>query len=74
MFLVFCCFLLGCKLLYKHDLAKRWGTHCKMCSYCLQASPKLVQHHFGGKMEEFCSEECMSKFTVLYYQVSNVFM
>ncbi|XP_054026294.1 zinc finger MYM-type protein 4 isoform X5 [Dryobates pubescens] len=60
----------GCKLLYKHDLAKRWGNHCKMCSYCLQASPRLVQHHFGGKMEEFCSEDCMSKFTVLYYQMA----
>ncbi|XP_074750765.1 zinc finger MYM-type protein 4-like isoform X4 [Strix uralensis] len=60
----------GCKLLYKHDLAKRWGNHCKMCSYCLQTSPKLVQHHFGGKMEEFCSEECMSKFTVLFYQMA----
>uniref|UniRef100_A0A663MTV8 Zinc finger MYM-type containing 4 n=2 Tax=Athene cunicularia TaxID=194338 RepID=A0A663MTV8_ATHCN len=60
----------GCKLLYKHDLAKRWGNHCKMCSYCLQTSPKLVQHHFGGRMEEFCSEECMSKFTVLFYQMA----
>lgn len=63
--------LLGCKLLYKHDLAKRWGNHCKMCSYCLQTSPKLVQNLFGGRMEEFCSEECMSKFTVLFYQVNN---
>ncbi|XP_051493916.1 zinc finger MYM-type protein 4 isoform X5 [Apus apus] len=60
----------GCKLLYKHDLAKRWGKHCKMCSYCLQSAPKLVQNHFGGKMEEFCSEECMSKFTVLFYQMA----
>ncbi|XP_064028988.1 zinc finger MYM-type protein 4-like isoform X7 [Pogoniulus pusillus] len=60
----------GCKLLYKHDLAKRWGAHCKMCSYCLQASPRVVQHHFGGRMEEFCSEDCMSKFTVLYYQMA----
>ncbi|XP_067318594.1 zinc finger MYM-type protein 4-like isoform X2 [Anolis sagrei] len=60
----------GCKLLYKHDLAKRWGNHCKMCSYCLQMSPKLVQNHFGGKVEEFCSEDCMSKFTVLFYQMS----
>ncbi|XP_039942022.1 zinc finger MYM-type protein 4 isoform X3 [Hirundo rustica] len=59
-----------CKLLYKHDLSKRWGTHCKMCSYCLQTSPKLVQNHFGGKTEEFCSEECMSKFTVLFYQMA----
>lgn len=62
--------LLGCKLLYKHDLTKRWGNHCKMCSYCLQTSPKLVQNLFGAKMEEFCSEECMSKFTVLFYQVN----
>uniref|UniRef100_A0A8C2U2A7 Zinc finger MYM-type containing 4 n=1 Tax=Coturnix japonica TaxID=93934 RepID=A0A8C2U2A7_COTJA len=58
-----------CKLLYKHDLTKRWGNHCKMCSYCLQTSPKLVQNLFGAKMEEFCSEECMSKFTVLFYQM-----
>ncbi|KAI1231229.1 hypothetical protein IHE44_0008166 [Lamprotornis superbus] len=59
-----------CKLLYKHDLSKRWGTHCKMCSYCLQTSPKLVQNHFAGRTEEFCSEECMSKFTVLFYQMA----
>lgn len=68
--LFFLALFLGCKLLYKHDLAKRWGNHCKMCSYCLQTSPKLVQNHFGGKVEEFCSEDCMSKFTVLFYQVS----
>nr|XP_033811126.1 zinc finger MYM-type protein 4 isoform X1 [Geotrypetes seraphini] len=60
----------GCKLLYKHDLAKRWGNHCKMCNYCLQTAPKLVQNPLGGKMEEFCSEECMSKFTVLFYQMA----
>ncbi|XP_069731427.1 zinc finger MYM-type protein 4 isoform X4 [Phaenicophaeus curvirostris] len=60
----------GCKLLYKHDLSKRWGNYCKVCSYCLQASPRLVQNHFGGKTEEFCSEECMSKFTVLFYQMA----
>ncbi|KAM4795002.1 zinc finger MYM-type protein 4 [Rhinophrynus dorsalis] len=59
----------GCKLLYKHDLAKKWGNHCKMCSYCYQTSPKLVRNHFGGKLEEFCGEECMSKFTVLFYQM-----
>ncbi|XP_044891463.1 zinc finger MYM-type protein 4 isoform X4 [Felis catus] len=60
----------GCKLLYKHDLAKRWGNHCKMCSYCLQTSPKLVQNNLGGKVEEFCCEECMSKYTVLFYQMA----
>ncbi|KAM5269371.1 zinc finger MYM-type protein 4 isoform 8-T11 [Hipposideros larvatus] len=60
----------GCKLLYKHDLAKLWGNHCKMCSYCLQTSPKLVQNNLGGKVEEFCCEECMSKYTVLFYQMA----
>ncbi|XP_036767838.2 zinc finger MYM-type protein 4 isoform X3 [Manis pentadactyla] len=60
----------GCKLLYKHDLAKRWGNHCKMCSYCLQTSPKLLQNNVGGKMEEFCCEECVSKFSVLCYQMA----
>ncbi|XP_063092124.1 zinc finger MYM-type protein 4 isoform X1 [Cavia porcellus] len=60
----------GCKLLYKHDLGKRWGSHCKMCSYCLQTSPKLVQNNLGGKLEDFCCEECMSKYTVLFYQMA----
>ncbi|XP_036203592.1 zinc finger MYM-type protein 4 isoform X4 [Myotis myotis] len=60
----------GCKLLYKHDLAKLWGNHCKICSYCLQTSPKLVQSNLGGKVEEFCCEECMSKYTVLFYQMA----
>ncbi|KAM6173213.1 zinc finger MYM-type protein 4 isoform 4-T4 [Erethizon dorsatum] len=60
----------GCKLLYKHDLGKRWGSHCKMCSYCLQTSPKLIQNNLGGKLEDFCCEECMSKYTVLFYQMA----
>ncbi|KAM9320993.1 zinc finger MYM-type protein 4 [Gastrophryne carolinensis] len=59
----------GCKLLYKHDLSKKWGSYCKNCSYCNQTSPKLVRNHFAGKLEEFCGEECMSKFTVLFYQM-----
>ncbi|XP_075709471.1 zinc finger MYM-type protein 4 [Rhinoderma darwinii] len=59
----------GCKLLYKHDLSKKWGNYCKMCSYCSQTSSKLVRNHFGGKLEEFCGEECMSKYTVLFYQM-----
>ncbi|KAG2461171.1 ZMYM4 protein, partial [Polypterus senegalus] len=59
----------GCKLLYKHDLAKRWGSHCRCCTYCTNASQKVVQNHFAGKLEEFCSEECMSMYTVLFYQI-----
>ncbi|MGH0182448.1 UNVERIFIED_CONTAM: hypothetical protein FKN15_009455 [Acipenser sinensis] len=60
----------GCKLLYKHDLAKRWGAHCRSCTYCSSASQRVVQNHFAGKLEEFCSEECMSLYTVLFYQMA----
>ncbi|XP_069751882.1 zinc finger MYM-type protein 4 isoform X2 [Narcine bancroftii] len=60
----------GCKLLYKHELAKRWGLHCKSCSSCSQSSKRLLNQQFGGKIEEFCSEECLSKFTVLFYQMA----
>ncbi|KAG7457962.1 hypothetical protein MATL_G00232730 [Megalops atlanticus] len=60
----------GCKLLYKHDLAKRWGNHCHTCSYCGNTAPRVVRKHFAGKMEEFCGNECMSHYTVLFYQMS----
>ncbi|KAJ8268208.1 hypothetical protein COCON_G00133800 [Conger conger] len=61
----------GCKLLYKHDLAKRWGNnHCRNCAYCSNTSPRLVQNHFGGKLEEFCGDQCMSHYTVLFCQMS----
>ncbi|KAJ8384951.1 hypothetical protein AAFF_G00196170 [Aldrovandia affinis] len=60
----------GCKLLYKHDLAKRWGNHCRNCAYCGNAAQRVVQNHFAGKMEEFCSDECTSHYTVLFYQMS----
>ncbi|XP_066573282.1 zinc finger MYM-type protein 4 isoform X2 [Amia ocellicauda] len=60
----------GCKLLYKHDLAKRWGSLCRSCAYCSNAGQKAVQNHFAGRLEEFCSEECMSLYTVLFYQMA----
>ncbi|KAI1901782.1 hypothetical protein AGOR_G00037940 [Albula goreensis] len=60
----------GCKLLYKHDLAKRWGNHCRTCGYCSNTAQRVVQNHFSGKLEEFCSDECMSHYTVLFYQMS----
>lgn len=59
----------GCKLFYKYDLVKCWGNYCKMCSYCLQIFFKLVQNNLGGKVEEFCCEECMFKYIVLFYQM-----
>ncbi|KAG9333322.1 hypothetical protein JZ751_012855 [Albula glossodonta] len=60
----------GCKLLFKHDLSKRSGAPCRACAYCTNMAQKMIQNHFGGKLEEFCREECMSLYTVLFYQMA----
>ncbi|XP_003471114.2 zinc finger MYM-type protein 6 isoform X1 [Cavia porcellus] len=59
-----------CKFLSARDFGERWGNYCKMCSYCSQTSPNLIENRLEGKLEEFCCEECMSKFTVLFYQMA----
>ncbi|XP_017331360.1 zinc finger MYM-type protein 4 isoform X4 [Ictalurus punctatus] len=64
----FCCE--GCKLLYKHDYAKQHRGQCRACAYCCNVTHKTIQNHFGGKLEEFCSEECMSLYTVLFYEMA----
>ncbi|CAB1351199.1 unnamed protein product [Coregonus sp. 'balchen'] len=58
----------GCKLLYKHDLTKRWGKHCRNCAYCASTAQKAITGQYGGKMEEFCSDECKSHYTLLFCQ------
>ncbi|XP_041738947.2 zinc finger MYM-type protein 4-like isoform X2 [Coregonus clupeaformis] len=60
----------GCKLLYKHDLTKRWGKHCRNCAYCAATAQKAITGQYGGKMEEFCSDECKSHYTLLFCQVA----
>uniref|UniRef100_A0A3Q4HLX1 Zinc finger MYM-type protein 4-like n=1 Tax=Neolamprologus brichardi TaxID=32507 RepID=A0A3Q4HLX1_NEOBR len=60
----------GCKLLFRHDLSKNWGKHCHSCVYCHSVSKKLVTAQYGGSTEEFCSEECRSKYTMLFCHVS----
>ncbi|XP_029919162.1 zinc finger MYM-type protein 4 isoform X2 [Myripristis murdjan] len=60
----------GCKLLYKHDLVKSWGKHCRCCAYCFSTSKKLVMGQYGGTTEEFCSDDCRSKYTMLFCHVA----
>ncbi|XP_046874702.1 zinc finger MYM-type protein 4 isoform X3 [Hypomesus transpacificus] len=60
----------GCKLLYNLDLEKLRGQYCRVCSFCASTSQKLVKGQFGGKNEDFCSEPCRSKFTMLFCQVA----
>ncbi|XP_010975858.2 zinc finger MYM-type protein 6 isoform X1 [Camelus dromedarius] len=59
-----------CKFLSARDFGERWGKYCKMCSYCSQTSPNLVENRLEGKLEEFCCEDCMTKYTVLFYQMA----
>ncbi|XP_065326496.1 zinc finger MYM-type protein 4-like isoform X2 [Pelmatolapia mariae] len=60
----------GCKLLFRHDLSKNWGKHCHSCVYCHSVSKKLVTAQYGGSTEDFCSEECRSKYTMLFCHVA----
>ncbi|XP_072304173.1 zinc finger MYM-type protein 4-like [Eucyclogobius newberryi] len=60
----------GCKLLYRHDLTKSWGKHCHSCSFCHSISRKVLSAHYGTTVEEFCSDECRSKYTMLFCHVA----
>ncbi|XP_031435912.1 zinc finger MYM-type protein 4 isoform X2 [Clupea harengus] len=60
----------GCKLLFKHDLSKRLGQQCSTCAFCSNMSPQTIPNYFGGKVEEFCSKDCMSAYTVLFYEMA----
>ncbi|KAM3858577.1 zinc finger MYM-type protein 4-like [Diretmus argenteus] len=60
----------GCQLLYKHDLAKSWGKHCRCCAYCLSISKIMVTGQYGGTTEEFCSDDCRSNYTMLFCHVA----
>nr|XP_055027739.1 zinc finger MYM-type protein 4 isoform X5 [Misgurnus anguillicaudatus] len=67
----FCCE--GCKLLFKHDLTKRQGVQFRFCANCQNMTHKTVQNFFGGKLEEFCTEDCMSQYTVLFYEMAKCY-
>uniref|UniRef100_A0A8B9J916 Si:ch211-255f4.7 n=1 Tax=Astyanax mexicanus TaxID=7994 RepID=A0A8B9J916_ASTMX len=67
----FCCE--GCKLLFKHELSKQHGAQCRVCAYCSNMTHNTIQNHFGGKLEEFCTEECMSLYTVLFYEMAKCY-
>uniref|UniRef100_A0A673H2X6 Zinc finger MYM-type containing 4 n=1 Tax=Sinocyclocheilus rhinocerous TaxID=307959 RepID=A0A673H2X6_9TELE len=56
----------GCKLLYKHDLVKRWGKkHCRNCFYCSGSAQALVTEVIDNVEHEFCGNICLSQHTLL---------
>lgn len=65
-------FLSGCKLLFQQELTKTWGKHCQSCVFCQSTSQKLVTAQYGGSTEEFCSDDCRSKYTMLFCHVRKI--
>ncbi|XP_036033567.1 zinc finger MYM-type protein 6 isoform X2 [Onychomys torridus] len=59
-----------CKSLSAQNFGERWTNYCKMCRYCFQTSANFVENRLEGKLQVFCCEECMSKFTALFYQIA----
>ncbi|XP_026144607.1 zinc finger MYM-type protein 4 isoform X1 [Carassius auratus] len=56
----------GCKLLYKHDLVKRWGKkHCRNCYYCSGSAQALVTEVIDMVEQEFCGNICLSQHRLL---------
>ncbi|XP_026087332.1 zinc finger MYM-type protein 4-like isoform X1 [Carassius auratus] len=56
----------GCKLLYKHDLVKRWGKkHCRSCLYCSASTPTSVTEVINNVEAEFCGKLCLLQHNLL---------
>lgn len=61
--------LLGCKLLFKQDFARRLGLKCVTCNYCSQMCKRGIIKPVDGLQRDFCSEACSKKFHDWYYKV-----
>lgn len=60
----------GCVMLFSNELEKKWGEHCRSCVYCLSISKTVATAQYKGTDEQFCSEECNSKYNMLFCHVS----
>lgn len=60
----------GCSFLYRAKLRELWGEHCGSCAYCLCTAKTLVTDFYRDKVEQFCSQECNSKYNKLLCHVS----
>ncbi|XP_073668893.1 zinc finger MYM-type protein 4-like isoform X5 [Paramisgurnus dabryanus] len=59
----------GCRLLYMHDLVKRWGKkHCRNCRYCTGSAQTLVTSFVGKMQEEFCGNACLAQYNLILRQ------
>ncbi|KAG8004892.1 Zinc finger MYM-type protein 4 [Nibea albiflora] len=60
----------GCKMLFRHELEQEWGAHCSSCAYCMSISKTLVTAKYKGTDEKFCSEDCNSKYKMLFCHIA----
>ncbi|XP_074542338.1 uncharacterized protein LOC141802665 [Halichoeres trimaculatus] len=62
------CFLCseGCKMLFHEDLKKQWGEYCQSCAYCLSISQRLVKERYIRTVLKFCSDNCNSRYSLLF--------
>ncbi|XP_074468762.1 uncharacterized protein LOC141753956 isoform X2 [Sebastes fasciatus] len=60
----------GCKMLFQHELEKKWGKHCGLCAYCFCISKTLVKAKYDGTDKEFCSDDCSSNYNMLHCRVA----
>lgn len=63
----------GCSFLYRAKLQQLWGEHCSLCAYCLSTAKTLVTDFYQDKVEQFCSQECNTKYNKLLCHVSFMF-
>ncbi|XP_067468322.1 uncharacterized protein [Thunnus thynnus] len=61
----------GCKMLFQHNLEKKWGKHCRSCAYCLSISKSVVTAQYENKTVEFCSEDCNLNYKMLHCRVAS---
>ncbi|TKS88872.1 Zinc finger MYM-type protein 4 [Collichthys lucidus] len=60
----------GCKMLFRHELEQEWGVHCSSCAYCMSISRTVVTAKYKGTDEKFCSEDCNSKYKMLFCHIA----
>ncbi|XP_031151492.1 uncharacterized protein LOC116047099 isoform X3 [Sander lucioperca] len=60
----------GCKMLFQHELEKKWGKRCGWCAYCFSFSKIVVTAKYEGADKDFCSENCSSNYKMLLCHVA----
>ncbi|XP_062291642.1 uncharacterized protein LOC133996101 isoform X2 [Scomber scombrus] len=61
----------SCRVLFEHNLEKKWGKYCRSCAYCLSISETVVTAYYENKTMKFCSEDCNLNYKMLHCRVAS---